>query len=414
MKQARKNGDVEEIEIPEIKHVKLRIILAIFFLVVSVVSLTYSLSSCVMVENGWREISAEAEETNCSGEFVFQYNIGYNGASASVEYNELRELYTDAMVTAYQVFNADRNFVDVHNVYYISAHPNEEVEVGDLLYQSLETLEENQCRLQYLAPVYKLYDDIFFSENDDEAKLYDPLVNTQVAEFFKECAVYAADPEQIQLKLMGNNKVMLCVSDEYLAFAKQEGIDSFLDFYWMKNAFIVDYVADIMEENNHLAGYIASYNGFTRNFDKTDSDFAVTLYHCDGDTIYNAATMNYSGTRSIVYFRNYSLGDTDERYYYTTKQGDDRTMYLSMEDGTCISSINELIMQSTSESCAEILMKSIPIYVADSFDEVAVRELSQSGIYAVYCKDNVIYSNDSSVEFGDLYEKDGVSYSLEK
>ena len=75
MKQARKNGDVEEIEIPEIKHVKLRIILAIFFLVVSVVSLTYSLSSCVMVENGWREISAEAEETNCSGEFVFQYNI---------------------------------------------------------------------------------------------------------------------------------------------------------------------------------------------------------------------------------------------------------------------------------------------------------------------------------------------------
>ena len=71
-------------------------------------------------------------------------------------------------------------------------------------------------------------------------------------------------------------------------------------------------------------------------------------------------------------------------------------------------------MQSTSESCAEILMKSIPIYVTDSFDEESVQELSQSGIYAVYCKDNVIFSNDSSVEFGDLYEKDGVSYSLEK
>lgn len=414
MRHTRKNGDVEEIEIPEIKHVKLRIVLAIFFLVVAVISLTYSLTSCVMVQSGWREIPADAEEVNCSGEFVFQYNLGYNGAAASAEYNELRELYTDAMVTAYQVFNTDRNFVDVHNVYYISAHPNQEVEVGDLLYNSLKTLEENQCRLQYLAPVYDMYDEIFFSENDDEAKMFDPLMNTQVAEYYAQCAEFAKDPEQVQLKLLGDNKVMLSVSEEYLKFAEEEGIENFLDFYWMKNAFIVDYVADIMLENNHGAGYIASYNGFTRNFDQTDSSFAVAVYHNDGDVIYDAATMNYSGARSIVYLRNYPLGDTDERYYYTTKQGEDRTMYLSLEDGTCISSINELIMQSEEKSCTEILMKALPLYVTGEFEEEAIQGLSESGIYSVYCKDDVIYSNDSSVEFGDLYEKDGVSFSLEK
>ncbi|MGN0170627.1 MAG: hypothetical protein ACI39H_07695 [Lachnospiraceae bacterium] len=414
MKQAREHKDLEEIQIPEIKHIKLRIILAVFFLVIAVISITYSLSSCVMVESGWREISVETEEANCGVEFVFRYNLGYNGAAASAEFNEVRELYSDAMVTAYQVFNTDRNFVDVHNLHYISSHPNEVIEVGELLYRSLQTLEDHDCRVQYMAPIYAVYDNIFFSDNDDEAKLYDPVVNEEVAEFFAACIRYTADPEQVRLELLGDNKVKLCVSEEYLEFARQEEIESFLDLYWMKNAFIVDYIADVMLENNHGAGYIASYNGYTRNFDQTGSDFAVALYHCDGDTVYDAATMNYSGAKSIVYLRNYPLGETEKRYYYTTKQGEDRTMFLSPEDGTCISSINELIMQSSKESCAEILMKTIPLYLTGEFDEQAVQELSQTGFYAVYCKDQEIHCLDDEVGFGDLYEKDGISFSVKE
>lgn len=413
MWKAGKHDD-EEIQIPEIKHVRLRIAVAVVFLVIAVGSLTYSLSSCVMVESGWREISADSDETNCSSEFVFQYNLGYNGASASTEYNEIQKLYTDAMVTAFQVFDTDRNFLDVHNLYYISAHPNEEIEIGDLLYQALETLEKNQCRVQYMAPLYDVYDNIFFSENDDEAKQYDPMVSEEVADFFARCIQFAKDPEQIQLQLLGENRIKLCVSEEYLQFAKQEGIESFLDLYWMKNAFIVDYVADIMLENNHGAGYIASYNGFTRNFDQTQSEFAIPVYHCDGETIYDAATMKYTGARSIVYLRNYPLSDTEGRYYYTTKQGEDRTMYLSQENGTCISSINELIVHSEQISCAELLMRAIPIYLTGEFDKQAVENLAQDGVQTVYCGDEKLYSTDETVSFSDFYEKDGISFSLEK
>lgn len=55
------------------------------------------------------------------------------------------------------------------------------------------------------------------------------------------------------------------VSEEYQNWMAENGYETYLDFYWMKNAFIVDYLADLMIENGYIRGAISSYDGFNRN-----------------------------------------------------------------------------------------------------------------------------------------------------
>lgn len=47
----------------------------------------------------------------------------------------------------------------------------------------------------------------------------------------------------------------------------------------MKNAFITDYVADVMIDNGYTLGSLTSYDGFTRNLDQTS---AITKLNAGG------------------------------------------------------------------------------------------------------------------------------------
>ncbi len=396
----------------KISHGKLRIVAALFFLILSVFFITRGVLQAIKTDSGWREIEAEIVNRSWSGDFVFQYNVGYSGASASEEYKAIKALYTEAMVKCYRQFNNDKNFKGVHNVHYINEHPNEVIEVDELLYQALEKVASNGTRQLYLAPIHDEYDNIFLSETEEEAYEYDPIANSEVQERFKKYAEFANDGEAVSLELLGENKIRLNVSEEYREYAETECITSFIDFNWMKNAFIADYVAEVMCEKNHTAGVLSSYDGFTRNFDSTDSSFFTKIYNLVNQNIYNVATMEYKGARSLVCMHNYSLSSNDRLKYFETKNGETRTPYLSEKNGINKSSINELLMQSTKKGCADILLEMIPVYISDELNEEEINLLGEKDIYTVYCKNYKIVSNDSTVEFKDFYDRDKIKYTI--
>ncbi|MCD8014832.1 MAG: hypothetical protein LUG99_16995 [Lachnospiraceae bacterium] len=58
---------------------------------------------------------------------------------------------------------------------------------------------------------------------------------------------------------------MLFVSDDHLAYAEETGFLSYIDFFWMKNAFIIDYLTDTLIEKGYTQGASSSYDGFDRN-----------------------------------------------------------------------------------------------------------------------------------------------------
>lgn len=97
----------------------------------------------------------------------------------------------------------------------------------------------------------------------------------------------------------------------------------------MKNAFITDYVADVMIDNGYTLGSLTSYDGFTRNLDQTsaitklnagpdtsgtaeeNADYSFNLYDRQGNIIYPAGVMHYDGAESIVSLHNYPMSDKE-------------------------------------------------------------------------------------------------------
>lgn len=398
---------IEKVELSE-KHPKRRFYLAILFLVIGVLALVHAVRMFFSTDAGWTEVSANsASEINCSEDFVFLYELGAGDISATAENKALSIIYTDAAVKAFEMFNTDQAFTDLDNMYSINHNPNEVVEVEDALYQALELVQTYGDRKIYLGPVYAAYDDMFFCQNDSETIDFDPYQNEETAAYYAEIASYACDPEAVNVELLGDNQVRLDVSEEYLAYAEENGITNFIDFFWMKNAFIADYIADVLVEQGYTRGCISSYDGFVRNLDDRGESYSFGIYNRIGNEVDQAAIMEYSGQRSIVYLRNYMMSEKDMEHYYELGNGEIRTSYLDIADGLCKSSRNDLVSYSDRLGCAEIMLQISPIFISESWNAEAVNALAQNGIYSIYVEDGGLnYNEDGLAES----EEDGTIY----
>lgn len=404
---------VEKVELSE-KNLKWRIFLVVLLVMVAAGAFAYGINEMLSQESGWQEISASTGgEINCSEEFVFLYNLGASGVSATAENKVLTALYTDAAEKAYQLFHTKETFENVNNICYINQHPNEEIVVDEVLYEAFELLKEYNNRTIYLGPVYVHYDDIFTCQEDAQLMDFDPAMNEEVAAEYQEIADFAMNPEAVDVQLLGDNTIRLFVSQEYLDYAEENYVSDYIDFFWMKNAFIVDYFADVMIENGHTLGSISSYDGFVRNLDQSGISYSFNIYDRSGQSVYEAAVMQYSGAKSIVYLRNYPLNSLDDRHYYTLENGEIRTPYLDTADARCKSAVNDLYCYSSDKSCGEILLRMSLIYIADAFDADRLTELVNQEIYTVYCRENVIYYNEEALTLADIYHGQNVQYRAE-
>ena len=285
---------VEKFELSE-KHIGWRTLFFILFVVIAATAFAYGINSLFTTEPGWQEIEADAAAgVNCGNEFVLMYHLGISGRDATVENKALKIIYTDACELAYKLFHNKETFDDVTNICYINQHPNEEIVVDDALYQAFSIIQRNGDRRLYLGPVYDQYEEIFYCEDDTMLVNYDPLLNEELAAEYAMIADYANNPQMIDIKLLDDNKIMLEVSKEYLAFAEEHYITQYIDFFWMKNAFVTDYLADTLIENGYTAGTISSYDGFSRNLGKMEESFSFNIYDRMGQTIYPAAVMKNS------------------------------------------------------------------------------------------------------------------------
>jgi len=397
------------------KNVRVRIAVVILLIALAGGAFAYALNSYFSKETGWVAIkTAASAERNCSNEFVFLYCIGASGASARLEHKSLTSLYTAATVKAYKLFNNDEIFAGLNNIAYINRHPNEVIEVDEVLYNAFSLMERYNCRSLYLAPIYADYKIMFSCEDDSQIIAYDAFQNDEVRSYYEELAKFASNYEAINIELLGDNKIMLRVSAEYQQYAAEHGITNYIDFFWMKNAFIIDYLAAVMIENNYTLGTISSYNGFVRNLDGSGNIYSYHLYDRVGNTVYPSGIMKYTGPLSIVYLRNYRMTELDNQYYYELSNGETRTSFIDITDGLCKSSKNDLVTYSKEYGCAEILLQMLPVYITDTFHEEALTSLAQNSIYSIYCEDSVIYYNDSALMLTDLYDKENVIYTASK
>lgn len=374
---------VQRVELSEI-NVKLRMILIVLLLSIAVVAVIYGLFSLLNTEPGWQEVEVSSSDTNCSADFVLMYEFGKDGVDATTEAKNVNRMYTYLTEVIYQTFSAETE-AEFGNVYALNRHPNETVSVAHDLYKALELVVEYDSRYPFMAPVTAAYGAVFLSANDEEAALYDPMCNAEQMAYVQETAAYCADPEMIHVELLGDDQVRLVIAQEYLDYAEENEIETFLDFGWLTNAFIIDEIADTLAASGYTHGYIASYDGFTRNLDDRGNSYSFNIFHrTDGD-VYMPARLDYSGPMSIVSLRDYPMTEEDQWHYHAYGDGKITTVFLDPADGKSKSSVDGLTAYSDNMGCAEILLKTAPVFIADSFDAYALETLEKEGIHSVRC-----------------------------
>lgn len=390
-----------------------RAVLALVLLVCGVSALVYTFVNLFAPQKGWQTIAANSSAgPTCADELVFLYDVGGGGQSPSVEGREVTALYSDACRKLFQLFHTMESFEGVVNLREINLHPNETLTVDAALYRALEQVERSGDRTIYLGPVYARYQDLFYCQDDSQLMDFDPWLSEAVRQEYGAAAAYARNPEAVSVSLLGNNQVCLRVSDEYLSYARREGIERFLDFGWLKNAFVVDYLADLLTEKGYTNGSISSYDGFSRNLDSRGLSYALNVYDYVDGTVYQAGVMEYQGPISIVSLRGYAASEADRLRIYELRNGDRRTAYLSPVDGRCRNAVDDLACYSRTAGCGEIALRAAPIYVADRLDVPALEALSGGGIESIRCENRVIYGTDPELALSGLYEKDGVRYTV--
>jgi len=384
---------MKRLELSE-KNIWLRVILIAVLLTIAVFAIGSGISDALKVEPGWNQIQATNNTINCSEDFKLIYDFTDYGSSASAAEKELTRLYTDATERAYRIFSAEYAQEGLHNMACLNDHINEEVTVDETLYKAFAQLEAAENRGVYLAPVYAAYYNVLSSEADVLAAENDPGKDPEAKAYVDLLMGYVSDPEMIRLELLGGNRVCLRVSEAYQTFAKEQELETFVDFGWMKNAFIADYIAERLSAEGFTSGYLVSFDGFTRNLDSRGGQFTLNLFDRQGSDIHMPGSMTYSGPRSIVFLRDYPLEEVDALHYYVYETGEITSEIVSPETGMSHAACDSLVSWSEDAGCAQILLQLIPHYLTEAFSEEAVNALRSEGIYSVWFEENAVLCND--------------------
>ncbi len=398
---------VKKIELSE-RHVKLRIVLVVLFIVIALAAFAMGIVFWLSTDAGWTQVEANASDENCSGDFVFYYEVSTGGLDGTEELNGVASAYGRATVNAYRIFNDIEEFDGVNNLAYLNANINTEVEVDEHLYSALQLMQSSGSNLLYYAPVYSYYNSLFFANSDTDAAFYDPYKNEDAAAYVAAVAKYINDGD-VSLELLGNNRVILHVSDEYAQFAEENEITSYLDFFVLKNAFIIDYIAEYLQQAGVASGLLTSYDGYTSAFGDGVSSTA-SIFNKEGDSVYIAGSVTAEGAVSAVQFRDYALNSSDYGCKYGYSDGTTAHRYIDDKDGLYKSSISDLLVYSTDAGCAELMLRVLPLYAADEFDEEGLLALKSDGIYSVYCVGTEIVYNYSGLDIT-AYTYDGRAYT---
>ncbi|MBR4767373.1 MAG: hypothetical protein IK088_00160 [Lachnospiraceae bacterium] len=345
-------------------------------------------------DDGWRDVTVNAGAAqNCSSSFAFRMKL--DRKEGGRDYRMLTQAYTDATVRDYAVFDTVEPHEGIAGMYALNTSAGEAIRVEPELYHALELMDRSGFRGLYLGPVYEIYQDLFLSENDSFASELDPLRNEDTAAFVKNAVRFASDPDEVSLELLGENRVRLTISDAYRAFAEEYGFNVFLDFFWMKNAFILDDLKEKLSATGYTKGYLVSTEGFAVCLDTTEEIYEMIMRDRIGRDLFSAARFEYRGPISIVGLHDYPTADTYGDYYYMYDDGTFVTPYIDPKDGLCKSSIHDLVFYSKTAKTAELLLSAVDLMIADVFDEAKAAGYAKKGSYPVYCKEKEV------VVFGD-------------
>ncbi len=367
----------------------------------------------VRTESGWQTITPRSSaKTNCSNEFKFSYYVNGRASENKTEIRAAQNKYTELCVIAYETFTPYEEIVEEHNIYYINRHYNEEIEVSDLLYNAFEKVASS--RFIFNGPIQTYYDSVCVAEEDWRASQVDPSKNEEARTECLQILDYVRSEEHIKVELRDNNKIVLCVSEEYANFAVAHEIYNLVDFSYWKNAFIIDYMASELMSIGLTNGVISSYDGYTRTL--SDQNCTFDIYSLIDSNVRGVGYAQIEGNFSAISLRSFIIlpNNKSDYLHYKYDDGTYSHCYVDMADAMSKCSTDSLVVYSKTKKCTDMLQDVYTIWIADSFDKEALTALKANGAEYVYAEDSTVHYSDGSLVVLLAENTDNITYSAIK
>lgn len=371
---------VRKIELPN-KNLKQKLVIAGVLLLIGLSAIGYGLYNSLKIDPGFTQIEVASNyDKNNSKEFVL-----YSYVKNSADKKNLIKIYSNAQVEAFRLFNVYEEYE--HNLFYINHHPNEVIEIDERLYKALKTASD--YKYIYLGPIYQIYNGIFSCDLDGQINEFLPDLNNDVRNMFDKLSQYILDDNCIYIEFFDNNCIKLNVSYEYNSYLTENQLDHILDFYYMNNACIMDYVCDDLIKNGYDKSIISSVEGYMRLLDDSLSNYNL-LGMINGELTF-AGTIDCKGPVSVIEIRNFIINESDKYNYYQTANKEIYSKYLDF-NGNNIKEIDNLLTYSNDNSL-KLILETMNLYFG--------KDSNIKNISII----NSIINNNSDVSIKDLNEQ---------
>ena len=354
------------------EHFTARVVCLVVTIAVAALAFGVALNSVFSTKTGWQQIEPVDHETGIAQDFLLYYNIGQTDQSARDELRAVSSGYSKAIDHAYRVLS-NVEFEGYVNLRTLNSQPNTDIAVDALLYNAFAQVEEAGSRLPYFAPLMEQYHSLFACEDDAQAENFDPERSEAAARYANQIAAFANDPAAVQVRLLPENTLRLEVSREYLDFARENELESFVDFGLLRNAFLCDAVADTLEEQGYINGYVTSFDGFTRAM--CTDEFGLNVLDLAQGRACQLGTVLYNTPGAVVSCRSFPVLEKDAVNYYSYSDGSIRTPYLNdrgLQRAAC-ASLNTF---SGELSTAQLALRTLAAYAGEEVGFPSLEELS--------------------------------------
>lgn len=346
------------------KHI-VRLLLVGVLIAVAAAAFAYGIHTLISASDGYRTVECTANAANCAGDFIFTYQLGVSGISPTAELKAVTNLYNEKAVYYYRLFHPTERFEGTVNLASLNASPNTELTLPPELYAALEKAAGDPGRNIYLAPFFACYDTLFASSFDEDAATWDPQRNADLMAEYQKTLTFVSTDAHVRVECLGGSKAVLRVSDEYLSWAEEVGIRSFVDFYWMKNAFIADALAADMTNAGYHFGVLSSKDGFVRNTDPGETEYAFDIFDERGGSLRALGKLIYRGSAAICSPHPFILDEHDGLFTYEYADGTRVTRYISVADALPHGPTGNVTVCSKERGCADLLLALLPGYLND-------------------------------------------------
>lgn len=338
------------------KHIGLKIVLFIVFLVIAVSAFSYGVTLIGKKEAGYQTISASSSSSSGSDssdvatfakEISFSHYFEGSSNFIKKEVRTLQKVYSSVLLDVCRQLDAENSYEGAVSIGALNSNLGSVVSVSPELYAVLKdaysrTLEKKNFNM-FAGALYAEWKSILIL---DDASEFDPLNNEYMAYRISEIAREVSDLSNFTLEFLDDStcSVRFSVSEHYLAFSSEFELGSvILDLNLMTNAYKLSLLAQKLEDLGYKNGYLVSNDGLVVTLSNTFEQ-SLVLYGIEDEdplssNIVQRGAVGVRGASSKVFMSAFSFGS----YYNATVNGRLRHLFFDTTTGE----IHDVILSCT-------------------------------------------------------------------